>query len=109
RIGLEINGYRNRSSNQLLGYPLSAVTGMQSVQQNLAATVQNSGWEFLLRTVNVQRGRFRWETHFNISLPRNKLIGYPGLESSSHRNTYEIGRTLNLSRRYILLGVDPET
>ncbi|WP_257658753.1 SusC/RagA family TonB-linked outer membrane protein [Parapedobacter lycopersici] len=109
RIGLEIGVYRNRSSSQLLGYPLSAVTGMQSVQQNLAATVQNSGWEFLLRTVNVQRGRFRWETHFNISLPRNKLIAYPGLESSSHRNTLEIGRSLNLSRRYILLGVDPET
>src|SRR5690606_17043415 len=72
-------------------------------------TVQNSGWEFLLRTVNMQRASFRWETHFNISLPRNKLIDYPGLESSSHRNTLEVGRTLNLSRRYIFLGVDAET
>src|SRR5690606_27812786 len=109
RVYLEVNAYRNRSSSQLLGYPLSAVTGLQSVQQNLAATVQNSGWEFLLRTLNVAGGGFRWETQFNMSLPRNKLIDYPDLESSSHRNAFEIGRTLNLSRRYILLGVDPET
>lgn len=43
--------YRNRSGNQLVGYPLPAVTGFTSIQYNLPATVQNAGWELELNTV----------------------------------------------------------
>src|SRR5690606_18979011 len=41
RIDLEVNWYRNRSSNQLVGYPLPAISGFSSVQANLPALVQN--------------------------------------------------------------------
>ncbi|MBU7569077.1 MAG: SusC/RagA family TonB-linked outer membrane protein, partial [Flavobacterium sp.] len=42
--------FRNRSSNQLVGVPLPTTTGFSSVQANLNATVQNSGFEIDLRT-----------------------------------------------------------
>ncbi|MBO0155336.1 TonB-dependent receptor, partial [Vibrio parahaemolyticus] len=46
RINTSISWYRNRTSNQLVGIPLAGTTGFSSVQSNLNATVQNTGWEY---------------------------------------------------------------
>ncbi len=59
RIALSSSFYSNRSSNQLVGYQLPVITGFPSVLGNLAATVENSGWEFELKTVNVKSKHFR--------------------------------------------------
>lgn len=109
RIRLSVSAYRNRSSNQLVGYPLSAVTGFASVQYNLAATVQNTGCEIELNTVNLRQGSWNWSTSFNLTVPRNKLIEYPGLRYSSYNNTYVVGEPLTISKRYYMPGVDPTT
>src|SRR5690606_38110949 len=74
RINLGVNWYRNRSSNQLVGYPLAATTGFNTVQANLPATVQNTGWEIELSSINILTKDFKWQTSFNISIPKNKLI-----------------------------------
>ncbi|WP_209391084.1 SusC/RagA family TonB-linked outer membrane protein [Chryseobacterium sp. RR2-3-20] len=99
--------YRNRSANQLVGYQLSAVTGFSSVNANLDAVVQNTGWELELNGKPFNRGNFRWETGINVSIPRNKLISFPGLEGSSYANTYIIGQPVNMVRVYQLEGINP--
>jgi len=43
RILATISYYRNRSSDQLVGYPLAPTTGFSSIEYNLPATVQNTG------------------------------------------------------------------
>ncbi|UPT70959.1 MAG: SusC/RagA family TonB-linked outer membrane protein [Flavobacterium sp. JAD_PAG50586_2] len=101
--------YRNRSSNQLIGMPLPGTTGFTSMQTNLAATVENTGLELTLRTVNIQKESFGWTTSFNISLPKNKLIAFPGLENSTYRNQYVIGESINIVKLYHLTGVNPTT
>ncbi len=109
RVTLSTSWYRNRSSNQLVGLPLPGTTGFTSVQFNLPATVQNTGWEFDLQTINIRSNHFSWNSSFNLSIPRNKLIAYPNLETSTHANTYRVGEPLNVSLRYSYLGVNPET
>ncbi|MGS2765016.1 SusC/RagA family TonB-linked outer membrane protein [Sinomicrobium sp. M5D2P9] len=109
RLHLETSWYRNRSSNQLVGYPLSVVTGFTSVQANLPATVQNTGWEIVASTKNIQSKSFNWQTHFNITFPRNKLIAFPNIEQTSYATQYVVGEPLNISRLYRYKGINPDT
>jgi TonB-linked SusC/RagA family outer membrane protein len=109
RISVTTSYYRNRSSNQLVGIPLPGTTGFPSLNANLDATVENTGWEIELSTTNFQKGDFRWETSLNISYPKNKLISFPGLEASTYANTYVVGEPLDILLLYNATGVDPET
>jgi len=101
--------YRNRSSSQLVGIPLPGTTGFPSIQSNLNATVQNTGWEFELRTVNFQNTNFRWSTSLNLTFARNKLIEFPNLEGSTYADQYIIGQSTSINRLYHFTGVNPET
>jgi TonB-linked SusC/RagA family outer membrane protein len=109
RIHLGVSVYRNRSSNQLVAYPLPATTGFNSVQANLPATVENRGWEVEFSSDNIRKGNFRWQTSLNMSFPKNELIRYPGLEQSPYANTYREGQPLNIALLYEYEGIDPET
>jgi TonB-linked SusC/RagA family outer membrane protein len=109
RLMLSSSWYRNTSSNQLVGYPLSGVTGFNSVQYNLPATVQNTGWEFELLTHNIETTGLKWTTSLNFTIPRNKLVRYPNLKGSTHEHRYVIGEPLGVVNAYHYTGVDPET
>ncbi|WP_345027152.1 TonB-dependent receptor domain-containing protein [Flavivirga jejuensis] len=101
--------YRNHSSNQLLGIPLPGTTGFNSVNANFDATVENTGLEIDFRSVNIKNTHFNWTTTFNISMPKNKLIKFDGLEHSIFANKYVVGQPLNIKKLYHMTGVDPET
>jgi TonB-linked SusC/RagA family outer membrane protein len=101
--------FRNRSSSQLLGYQLPATTGYASIIENFPALVQNSGFEFSVSSTNISTKKFRWSTNFNLTIPQNKLIEFPGLENSTYANTLVIGRPITIVKKLHLLGVDPAT
>ncbi len=109
RINFSVSWYQNRSSNQLVGYSLPVFTGQSSIQFNLPATVQNSGWEIEVQGNIVQNTRLQWSAAFNVSLPRNKLLAFPNLEGSSYYNRYRIGQPLDLQIGYRFAGVNPQT
>jgi len=109
RIMLGASWYRNRSSNQLVGYPLPSITGFSSVQANLPATVQNTGWELELSTLNIRSKNFRWQTFINLTIPKNKLLSFPNMDQTSYAYIYRIGHPLNIQLLYQYEGVDPET
>ncbi|MBL1410994.1 SusC/RagA family TonB-linked outer membrane protein [Sphingobacterium faecale] len=109
RINTSIAYYNNRSSNQLVGIPLPATTGFPSISGNLPATVQNSGWELVVSSTNIKNKGFRWESSFNISANRNKLVSFPDLEGSTYANTYMVGKSTSISRRYKYLGIDQDS
>ncbi len=108
-ILLNANYYRNRSSNQLINYSLPIITGFYSISQNFDALVQNSGFELLINTQNVQTKNFTWSSSFNMTLNRNKLVEFPGLETSSSKDALVIGQPINISKVYHFGGVDPQT
>ena len=109
RIRLNTAWYRNRSGNQLVGIPLPRTTGFSSIQANLPATVENKGLELELHTNPVRTNRFNWNSDFNISFPRNKLVSFPGLEGSTYANQYVIGYPTSIAKVYNYEGIDPET
>jgi TonB-linked SusC/RagA family outer membrane protein len=109
KIGLEINWYQNQSSNQLVSYPLSKVTGFESVQTNFNATVQNSGWEIMLRGDLLNSNSWRWNASVNVSIPRTELVKFDGIDQSPYANIYKVGEPLSVLWYYTLIGVNKET
>lgn len=109
KIRTSVSYYNNRSTDQLVGYPLSATTGFPSVQYNLPATVRNSGWEFTGEVSPLQGVNWEWDVSANITIPQNKLIEFPNLEGSSYANTYEVGKSLFTQKRFHYVGVDNQT
>ncbi|WP_276169159.1 SusC/RagA family TonB-linked outer membrane protein [Zobellia alginiliquefaciens] len=109
RLLLNTSWYRNRSSNQLVGIPLAATTGFSELTGNFDAIVENSGVEVELRSSNLRSGKFKWSTNLNLTIPKNKLVAFDGLETSTFANRYVIGEPLTILKLYHALGVDPET
>lgn len=102
--------YRNRSSNQLVGYTLPPTTGFTSIQYNLPATVQNTGWEIELKSTNIRLSKFVWKTSFNITFPKNELLEFPNLmTSASYSNRFRVGSPLNIFLSYKYQGVNSKT
>lgn len=110
RVLLEGNYYRNRSSNQLIGFSLPPTTGFTNIQGNLPATVENSGFEIGLNSSNVSSADFRWATSFNATFPRNELIEFPNLERSpTYADRLVVGEPLNIRKLFLFEGVNPQT
>ncbi|WPV67821.1 SusC/RagA family TonB-linked outer membrane protein [Chitinophaga sp. LS1] len=106
---LSINYYRHRSSNQLLAYKLPWISGNNSYPRNLPATIQNSGLEISLNSINIRKHAFSWSTNLNITFARNKLISFPGLSSSTYASSYIVGKPMSGIRLYKFLRVNTET
>ncbi|WP_306349881.1 SusC/RagA family TonB-linked outer membrane protein [Flavobacterium sp. '19STA2R22 D10 B1'] len=109
KISLSAAWFQNRSSNQLVGIPLPGTTGFPTLQANLDATVENTGLELEWRTVNFKSQNFNWTTMLNLTIPRNKLLEFPGLETSTYKNLFVIGESLNIQKLYHYTGINSET
>jgi TonB-linked SusC/RagA family outer membrane protein len=108
RISTVISWYRNHSSDQLVGYPVPLITGQSSVQSNLPAVVQNTGWEFVLSITPIKSLSFQWYSSINLTIPSNTLLSFPNLASSPYANIYEVGKPLYIRKRFHYTGVDEE-
>jgi TonB-linked SusC/RagA family outer membrane protein len=110
RILFSASWYRNRSSDPLVQYPLPNTTGFSTITANLAGVlVQNSGFEFTFTSYNVRKKDVEWNTNFNLTIPKNKLLRFDGLSQTSYASSYIVGRSLNLVYIAKYAGVDPQT
>lgn len=109
RILLNFSVYQNRAGNQLINYRLPVQTGFTSILENFDAVLENKGFELLLSSKNISRGKFKWESTLNLSVQRNKLISFPGLTSSSYASIYAIDYPVSIIKAFEYLGVDPAT
>lgn len=109
RILINVTRFNNKSSNLLLPYALALTTGTGSIMQNFPATIQNSGWEISLNTTNVKSSNFSWSSNINFTVPHNKLVAFPNLETSSYNQLLVVGQPITIRHVYHLIGVDPVT
>ena len=109
RVVINSSYFQNRSSNQLLSYALPAVTGSVVVTSNFPAVVQNTGWELSLSSINIRSSKLSWRTNVNLTIPRNKLVDFSNINSSSYANLYMVGQPITLRKAFKFMGVNPET
>ncbi|HWV69320.1 MAG TPA: hypothetical protein VN105_25840, partial [Chitinophaga sp.] len=105
QIFLSASWFRSRTDNQLVVSPLSSQSGFSSFTGNMPALLQSSGWEFELKTKNISRGNFSWNSSFNITIPRNKLISFPGLKTTAYAYVYIEGQPINNLNGYHYTGL----
>ncbi|MBB5436923.1 TonB-linked SusC/RagA family outer membrane protein [Pedobacter sp. AK017] len=107
RITTDFSYYYNRASNQLIGQPLSTVTGFSSLPLNSDALIRTSGLEANFSTINIKSKNLNWTTRFNISFPKSKLLKVP---AQSNQNTnYVLDKPVTGIKLYNFNGVNPET
>lgn len=109
RILISANYSINTSDNQLNSYLLPSVTGFQSVVKNFPGTVRNTSWEFSISTENIKNKSLQWSTSINLTIPKNKLVAFPGLESSPYASLLVIGESLSVQRVTNFAGVNSVT
>jgi TonB-linked SusC/RagA family outer membrane protein len=73
RISIIVDYYNKETTNLLLQANMPGHIGYTSGMINVGA-VRNRGWEFSLNTVNLNTKAFTWNTNFNISFNKNKVL-----------------------------------
>ncbi|TZF81101.1 TonB-dependent receptor [Pedobacter sp. BS3] len=73
RVNLTIDAYDKTTSDLLLNANMPLATGFNAVYKNVGK-IRNTGLEISLNTVNVQKKDFSWESSFNISFNKNKIL-----------------------------------
>lgn len=73
RISFVVDYYQKQTYDLLLNATLAPTTGFRKAFKNIGK-VSNSGIEFTLNTRNVVKKDFSWNSSFNISFNRNKII-----------------------------------
>lgn len=73
RVNIEADLYYKKTTDMLLGAPVPATSGYTSIVKNIGS-MENKGFEFAINTVNISTNDFSWETTFNISFNKNKVL-----------------------------------
>ncbi|HEX6430810.1 MAG TPA: hypothetical protein VF008_24130, partial [Niastella sp.] len=107
RLMISVAWYRNRSGNQLVSYSLPGLTGFNNyAAKNSSALVQNTGWEVGLQTKNKLNKHWQLNGNVLLTIPRNKLISFPNLATSSYAHKLFIGQSLSVLEGYGYAGVN---
>ncbi len=110
RVLASVAWYRNRSGDQLIDYPLPYMSGpFGHYVANLPALIDNNGFEFEATANIIKTNAVSWSLNGNVTIPRNKLLDYPGLAASSFANTYVVGEDISIKKMLKFTGIDSQT
>lgn len=87
RITGSLDYYQRTSDKLLLENPVSYITGFTSGIVNLGK-VQNKGWELELRTKNISREKFFWNTTVIASTNKNELLDFADSDNALIQDDY---------------------
>jgi TonB-linked SusC/RagA family outer membrane protein len=73
RISIEADYYYRKTTDMLLDAPVPRTSGYATIRKNVGS-MQNQGIELGINTVNIDAGGFQWNTAFNVSMNRNKVL-----------------------------------
>lgn len=97
RIELVADYYKKVTSNLLLQATMPGHIGYTSALENIGK-VSNEGLEFALNTINVENKKFSWNSNFNISFNKNRVLA---LSSGQQALISQVSYTSSPSYPYI--------
>ena len=113
RIALALDYYHNITSDLLFNRPVSFTSGFTSITSNIGE-LENRGIEVSLTTLNVSNDQFSWETKFNLSHNKNKILSLYKDQNLLDLDRYSpsaviVGEPMSVFYGFRSLGVDPST
>lgn len=73
RVNIEADYYYRLTTDMLLDAPVPQTSGYATIRRNVGS-MENKGLEFSINSVNIRSKDFQWNTQFNISFNRNKVL-----------------------------------
>jgi TonB-linked SusC/RagA family outer membrane protein len=107
RLSFTFDAYRAHKKNLLLNVILPAASGFSSSLQNIGE-VENKGLELTVNSQNIAKGAFQWNTDFNISWNRNKVLALNSATARLQTSDYQVaqvGYPISSFRLLNILGV----
>lgn len=106
RLGLTIDHFQSRNYDLLLNVNVPAMLGFGTALQNIGE-VKNTGWEFALNSVNLDKKDFRWTTDLNLSTIRGEVVrlGPSGDPIINGGNITRIGQPVGMFYGWIADGI----
>ncbi|NGF55775.1 TonB-dependent receptor [Parapedobacter sp. SGR-10] len=116
KVNLEIDFYRKNTRDLLMNARIPTSQGFATAMKNIGS-VRNEGIEITLNTKNIKKKNFSWNSDFNISFNRgkilalngeeDKLFSYPSFISQYSTNPLyiaEVGKPVGLFYGYVWEG-----
>ncbi|MBN1116176.1 MAG: SusC/RagA family TonB-linked outer membrane protein [Bacteroidales bacterium] len=104
RIAGNIDAYTSISDDVILPVQLPLNTGSFDIDANLAS-VETKGFEVMLKTVNVNRGGFKWNMNVAFSTQHNKILSLASGITEDEVNNWFVGEPINVIYDYKKLGI----
>ena len=113
RIQVEADLYYRKTVDMLLDAPVARTSGYGTIRRNVGS-MENKGLELSLNTVNIEGRDFSWNTTFNISMNRNKVLklatpsdiyGVGGVVFINPTNVIRVGEPVGSFLGFVRLGV----
>lgn len=106
RVAFTVDYFQARNYDLLLNVNVPAILGFSTALKNIGE-VKNTGWEFVLSTVNVKSKKIQWTTDFNISAIRGEVVklGPSGDPIINGGNITRIGQPVGMFFGWIADGI----
>lgn len=78
RIQVNLDYYKNKTSDLLFSVPVPYATGFSSFTTNIGS-IENRGWEVDITSYNI-KGKFNWSTNLNFSRNKNEVLDMGEIE-----------------------------
>ena len=109
RLNVDAIYYTDKVGDQLTSQGLASITGYTSFTVNSQATIRSYGAELAVTTRNIQSKNFSWISRINLTIPRTRLLAYPGVDNLVGNFNYIIGKPITGVKVVKYAGVDPAT
>lgn len=118
RVSISVDYYIKKTKDVLVNVPLPDQSGFPHVLIN-SGSMRNSGVELVISSSNINKGPLQWNTDFNISFNKNKVIsvgnglsllpGFGIIYERGYSVILQQGYGLGAFFGYVADGVDPAT
>ena len=110
RINVTLEYYTRTTKNLLMDRPISMTTGFSSYLMNIGE-VKNKGVELEISSTNIQTKDFSWNTTFNISHNKNKIVTLDGMQTEikSGSQIRKVGKSYRTFYMIEFAGINLET
>lgn len=108
RITGSLEYYSKESVDLLFDMPLAPSTGNAEITTNIGS-LKNTGYEFIVNTVNIHTDDIYWTSTFNISTNKNELIKLPQEEFIKGTKKWMVGKSIYDFFIQEYAGVDVQT
>lgn len=106
RLHFTVDYFKSRNTDLLLNVNIPDVTGFSTALKNIGE-VKNTGWEFVVGTVNISSKKFEWATDLNLSTYKNEVVklGPTSDPIYSSGNVTMIGQPIGMFYGWLVDGI----